>query len=267
MKNKLITNLIDLTIKNMDNPDLPYINLIENDKSFCKYSYKGWVDNFYLRDVKSNSIVRLDLRKEKDLFLLFVLASSWSKNTRWENAVFFVTNFILMDDFSISDWSNEDFLNEKIACRSKDCFDIQTKVQGLCSRIKLSFKSDFYPSVKVLADSWENIKAQLEYSSRTANWIAFIDYMYTIEGLGTGKKKMRIKIPLLLRELRCQNIFNNIDGKYCCVADKRVREAYNTYLNKGLPGNYLKASEVIWNDFGELYDIPPFAFEDLKQFM
>ena len=29
-----------------------------------------------------------------------------------------------------------------------------------------------------------------------------------------------------------------------------------------LPQNYLKASEIIWNDFGTLYDIPAFACED-----
>lgn len=265
MTNKLINNLINLTIKNRDNHAFPYINLKYNDMSLWKYSYKGWVDDFNLRNIFDNSIIRLDLTKEKDLFLLFVLASCWSKNTRWENAVFFVTNFLLMDDFFIEDFSNSIFIDEKMNNRFTDCMNIQTKVKGINSRIKLSFKSDFYPSLKVLADNWNKIKYQLEYSEKTSDWETFINFMASIEGLGTGKKKMRIKIPLILRELRCQNIFNNIDGKYCCVADKRVRQAYCDYLKKSLPYNYLKASEVIWNDFGELYDIPPFAFEDLKE--
>ncbi|MFO7815125.1 MAG: hypothetical protein R6V14_05250 [Halanaerobiales bacterium] len=79
---------------------------------------------------------------------------------------------------------------------------------------------------------------------------------------------MRIKIPLILRELRCQNIYKDIPGKYCCVPDARVKNAAQQ-LNIKLPyinsiSNLLKASGVIYKHFGDLYDIPLFAYEDLK---
>lgn len=118
-----------------------------------------------------------------------------------------------------------------------------------------------------MAQNWLQIKSKLKDAYISNNWKLFIDYLSSIEGLGSGKKRMRIKIPLILRELKCQNIYNNIDGKYCCVADERVRKTYIEYFSKKLPLNYLKASEIIWNDFGELYDIPLFAYEDLKKYM
>ena len=73
---------------------------------------------------------------------------------------------------------------------------------------------------------------------------------------------MKIKIPFILRELRCQKIYSNIDGEYYCVADERVRKAYKS-LRKELPTNYLEASSKIYKDFGDLYDIPAFAYFDL----
>lgn len=48
------------------------------------------------------------------------------------------------------------------------------------------------------------------------------------------------------------------------MADARVKEAYKT-LNLRLPVDYIKASQVIYNDFGDVYDIPPFALNDFIQ--
>ena len=130
-------------------------------------------------------------------------------------------------------------------------------------RKKIAFRKDIYNSVNKLALNWYDIKSKMKQADLLSNWQIFIDYLSGIEGLGAGNKKMRIKIPLILRELRCQNIYNNIDGKYCCVADERVRNAYKS-LGKKLPVSYLKASEIIYNDFGDLYDIPPFAYYDFN---
>lgn len=79
---------------------------------------------------------------------------------------------------------------------------------------------------------------------------------------------MRIKIPLILRELRCQSVFSNIPGELCCVPDERVKvtskELGITIPNVTSINSLLKASKVIYDNFGDLYDIPLFAYEDIK---
>ncbi len=82
---------------------------------------------------------------------------------------------------------------------------------------------------------------------------------------------MRIKIPLILRELRCQNVYHYIRGKDCCVPDERVKLAAKS-LGIKMPHinnlqNLFKASEIIYKKFGDLYDIPLFAYEDIKKYL
>ena len=96
-----------------------------------------------------------------------------------------------------------------------------------------------------------------------------MNFMKNINGLAGPSKKMSIKIPLILRELRCQNIYDNIPGEFCCVADKRVVDA-SKKIGIKLPyvtrttNNLIKVSTIIYELFGDLYDIPLFAKEDLK---
>ncbi|MDC1105131.1 hypothetical protein OAT16_00400 [Prolixibacteraceae bacterium] len=97
-----------------------------------------------------------------------------------------------------------------------------------------------------------------------------MEFLREIKGLGVGDKKMLIKIPLILRELRCQGIYNNISGKLCCVPDARVYDATKE-LQINLPvTNSLRSlkdsSEVIYELFGNLYDLPLFAYFDLKDY-
>ncbi len=256
MQKKLIKYLIDLTINNKDNENFSYINLDENN------NYRGWVTNFNLKYNIDGTVVKLDLHKEKDLFLLFVLASAWSRTGPWENAVFFTT-YLKFKNYDIEKWQNNSFVEEEMNNRYINCQEIINKVSGIEYRQKVTFRKDLYNSVYILANKWEEIKFHMNIASQNQDWKTFIDFLSSIEGLGSAKNKMRIKIPLILRELRCQNIYHNINGKYCCVADKRVRDTYNNYLHNKLPQDYIKASELIWDDFGTLYDIPAFAYEDL----
>ena len=254
MSKDLVEKLITLTINNKNK--YPYINLDDDN------NYNGWVTDFNLRNNDNKSAIKLDLHKEKDLFLLFVLATAWSKTGPWENAVFFTT-YIKLKNIGVKQWCNIEFVKNEINKKNISCQEITNKVSGINYRKKISFRKDFYNSVYILANKWQEIKDYMEISSQKQNWKIFIDYISSIEGLGSGRNKMRIKIPLILRELKCQNVYPNIDGKYCCVADERVRKAYSNYLHKNLPQDYLKASEIIWNDCGTLYDIPAFACEDL----
>lgn len=255
MKNRLITSII----QNKDN--LSYINLNKDN------SYKGWTSNFSII-LPNNEKMHLDLTIESDLFLLFVLASSWSKTGPWENAAYFTTYLKHRKKDDINIWIDDEFINNEITSRAFNAGDIVNLSNGLIPRKKVSFRKDYYSSVSVLAQNWEEIKVNLEEASHTGDYLVFVNFMNSIQGLGAGTNRMRIKIPLILRELRCQHIYDNIPGKLCCVPDERVFSSAKE-LGIKLPRissirNMLRASEIIYDNFGDLYDIPLFAFEDVK---
>lgn len=243
----MLDKLRNLTVKNQKK--LAYINLDENN------SYKGWVSDFCLTYLPTNTSISLDLTQETDLFLLFVLASAWSRTGPWENALFFTAYLKLHYDI-------QKVLNQEIKIIPNEFNFNENDFNGIKSRKTVSFRTDFYDSVDVLLNNWDDIKKVLQISEKLSNWKIFIEYISSIKGLGTNNNSMKIKIPFILRELRCQNIYSNIDGKYCCVADERVRKTYR-FMRRKLPLDYLEASKKIYKDFGDLYDIPAFAYEDL----
>lgn len=256
MRDKLIAALI----KNRDK--LPYINLNSNNE------YQGWTYNFNI--VLPNGMkMCLNLKQEDDLFLLFVLASSWSKTGPWENAAFFTTYLKESKKASIDLWLDEAFVKLEIENSGKNAQNIVRACSGLTARKKVSFRSDFYSSISVIAKNWSIIKEKLETASLQNDYMIFINYICSLDGLGAGKKRMRIKIPLILRELRCQKIYSNIPGELCCVPDERVKKS-SKEIGLKIPhvnsiDSLFKASAVIYNYFGDLYDIPLFAYEDLKE--
>ena len=226
--------------------------------------YNGWVSDFNLKVNKTGAIVKLDLHTERDLFLLFVIASAWSRSAKWENAVFFTTYLKQENDWEIKTWLDNNFIKAEIEKREEATKNILSKVSGIKPREEVSFRSDLFHSVQVLSQNWNSIKQKLNCAKGNNDWNSFIAYIGSIVGLGIKGKRMRIKIPLILRELKCQRIYN-ISGEYCCVVDKRVRDTYKKYIEKKLPHDFLSASKEIWNDFGELYDIPAFAYEDFRK--
>lgn len=255
MKDKLIATII----KNKTN--LAYVNINDNNE------YMGWIHNFNIKTVTGENVC-LNLFKEKDLFLLFVLASSWSKTGPWENAAFFITYLKLTSKDDINLWLDSEFVNNEIRNSIQNSNYITEVCTGLTPRKKVSFRKDYYSSVVVIAENWDEIKQHLERASQEGDYWIFIEYISSIEGLGAGKNKMRIKIPLILRELRCQKIYDNIPGELCCVPDERVKLS-SKEIGINLPTitsikSLFKASKIIYDNFGDLYDIPLFAYEDIK---
>lgn len=252
--------LIAAVIKNKNT--LSYINLNSNNE------YQGWTHDFNIV-LPSGINMRLDLNKEEDLFLLFVLASSWSKTGPWENAAFFTTYLKESNKAKIELWLDDAFVKSEIDNSDMNAQRIVKICSGLVARRKVSFRSDFYSSISVIAKNWSTIKEKLETSNSQNDYMIFIDYIGSLDGLGAGQKRMRIKIPLILRELRCQRIYPNIPGELCCVPDERVKES-SRKIGIKIPhvnsiDSLFKASAVIYSHFGDLYDIPLFAYEDLKQ--
>ncbi|MBE5954983.1 MAG: hypothetical protein E7253_00855 [Lachnospiraceae bacterium] len=243
---------------------LPYINLNE------KNEYAGWVSDFHIFFINGENM-KLDLSDKSDLFLLFVLASAWSRSGAWENAAFFVAYLKYHGYAEPEQWRNTVFVEELCAKRYEEA----DRIYEYCivkkkTRKKLAFRSDIYDSIHILACNWDAIGEQLEKSNDNNDFESFIYFMRTIEGLGC-KKRMLIKITLILRELRCQKIYQNIPGYLCCVPDRRVVQACKK-LNIKLPvvqdtKGLISASKRLYEYFGELYDIPPFAYDDVMEDM
>lgn len=241
--------------------ELPYANIGEKNK------YKGWVNNFNL-STRSGQTIKLDLKKDNDLFLLFVLAIVWSRTGQWENSAFFVSYLIINEKDNVSYWLEDNNITLEKNNRIQSAKITSKSLTGHIPRKRISFRKDIFNSIFLLATKWDEIKVILQKSEEQKDFKIFMTYMRDIKGFGVGDRKMLIKIPLILRELRCQNIYNNISGELCCVPDARVFDA-GKELNIKIPRtgnleNLILSSTKIYKLFGDLYDIPLFAYNDLK---
>jgi len=80
--------------------DIAYICLNNENK------YSGWTSDFGF-ELPDGNRMKFDLKDEGQLFLLFVLASAWSRPGRWENAAFFTAYLAYngYDDYKL--WQND----------------------------------------------------------------------------------------------------------------------------------------------------------------
>lgn len=240
---------------------LEYINLNE------KNMYSGWVTDFHIC-LNNEKNVSLDLKKENELFLLFVLVLAWSRSDRFENAPFLIAHIKSKGLDEIEYWKKDENKLKEIKERKINAKNIEKITTGLIPRKRVSFRSDIFESIYTLAKKWDEIYNSLKSFDSNKDYIGFMEYINKIAGLGYGRNSMFIKIPLILRELRCQNVFENIPGELCCVIDKRVIYACNI-IGIEIPTRYnsisylVNSSKIIYKYFGDLYDIPLFAYEDI----
>jgi len=264
-----------------------------NSKKDPKYCYAGWVSAFHIK-LPNGESMKLDLSQKKDLFLLFVLAVAWSRLGQWENAACFVTYLRYMSKNEGKDYDNykcwagegrsEDIKTEILASYREV---IKNFVFDTNPRKRITFRGDIFKSIGILADNWDdkiNIIRELKKAGEKGTYRKFMLEMRRIEGLGSGKKKMMIKIPLILRELRCQGFYSNIPGELCCVPDERVTNVcigddgplyykpesiikFNSITSKdeNVIDKLCEASAKIYEMFGDWYDIPLFAYADLSK--
>lgn len=243
-------------------------------------SYRGWVSDFgftYGDNPATAQPMQLDLSTDTDLFLLFVLASAWSRTGPWENAAILTAYLKHMRWSNYQAWTDIDTVNGRRE-EAQAALLNETFYYTLPTRRKVAFRSDTFTSIGVLANHWNDIFRSLialRGQGLEGPWIDFMNDLRIIEGLGVGTRRMMIKIPLILRELRCGGgDWANIPGRLCCVADARVIEAAGNI--SGMPilnpqirhtgnpiGGLINASTAIYENFGDLYDIPLFAYEDV----
>ena len=241
-------------------------------------TYGGWVTDFHIRFKEMN--MALNLHEEADRFLLFVLAVAWSRTGQWENSAFFVSYLKLVKGLNsmqkIRNWVDGKLINGKLESLSKDYAEQAAKKLVLdCEpRDKISLRYDTLESIKVLMENWDGIEAKLAISNAKSDYTNFTDKMRSIDGLGATRNgkpaRMSMKILLILRELRIQGVYDNIPGELCCVPDARVKKAAKNIsdlklLQYGSFEAHLKNSKLIYEKFGDWYDIPLFAYEDLRK--
>lgn len=218
--------------------------------------YVGWVSNLAIElptdegEMKSS----LDLKQEKDLFILFALAGAWAHVGSWKNGAYFAA-YLLNTNWEIDDWRDIHFCNEQISQAKKWLINVADKV----NERGLFLRRDLGDANWRLALAWNDIKENLKIAGDDGNWDNFIRYLRTLKIVNCGKKAMNAKAILILRELRCQGIYPNIPGRLCCVADRRVCGFYFQFWKETLPNDKVKASERIYEDWGDLYDMPAFA--------
>lgn len=252
---KLIKEFIRL------NYTLDYANLNENNE------YLGWVSNFKFK-LPNEELMYLDLNKENDKFLLFALAIAWSRTGPWENAAAFVAYLKIENKDNPHYWLNKENIVYEKKNRANNAIKTEKQLIEFNHRKKISFRADIFESMNILAINWDEINECLTVSSVTGDYIPFMKYLRSIEGLAGKSRRMNIKIPLILRELRCQNIYDNIPGELCCVPDERVYEACEN-LDINLPKfrkrdieELISISSIIYGLFGDLYDLPLFAYNE-----
>lgn len=275
---------------------VPYANP-KYDKSTKSYSYGGWISDFKTYNLKTEKKIYLDLSEEKDLFLLFVLASCWSRTGHYESSAYFVTYLKDQKKDDPDYWKQStNFVKEKKDCETIKSF-IQSNYYQFTTR-SISINTNFIDSTFGIAKNWDNIKAKLNEANTAENkkdgWKEFMIYMNSLEGLaggcgfyndGTVRKvpsknnkgesillnsKMVIKIPLILREMRVAKLYEDIPGEYCCVPDARVcktvKQAFSDIKlgGHGTINSLIKSSSTIYKEFKDWYDVPLFAYYDIQ---
>lgn len=262
-----------------------FLEKCNTDLSISKYvlgrlddqkRYMGWVGN--QDDTSTYKTLKLNLNQPNDQFLLYCLASAWSASGQWENAA----TLIYAMKTSNSElscptaWSSDRFEKSRSEAqenfyKNKDIFQPRRKVNKP--------REDIFPAIRELAIRWNYIQNLMLLANENSAWESFVFEIREIKGLAPGNRCLNIKIPLILRELRCQNIFDNIPGGLCCVPDARVIDAIKYLKIKGRlqkdcnlstcrPSDaktLIRFSKAIYTIYGDLYDIPLFAVADLYQ--
>jgi len=249
--------------------------------------YLGWVSDFGFS--LDGEKFFLDLNNWNDVFLLFALSIAWSKNSRWENAALFVAYLRYYSKDTPDYWLKEENVQKEIKNARKSRKEILKKVENFNYRSYPAFSKDIFPPMKTLSENWNEIKEALEHlkslkNVKLKNAISFALKLRNIPNLAPGGKRLLVKIPLIMRELRCQEVIN-FPGEVCCVIDSRVKEAIKelfgsefnalrvspaikrtlSEINDSSFRSVFRKSERVYSLFGDLYDIPLFLYFECKE--
>ena len=226
--------------------------------------YRGWIEDTF------------NLRLEGDIFKLFTLAINWNTNISWEIglATFEILNemgFLTIEQLKNMDsvektrrkmnsWNFKYLVKHRIR-------QIQQRPYASPRKVQSGPRRTWVDAYHVAATNWNLIRKWLNVDEILRGGMPHVDGRKFIDGLkdlfvinfdGKARRMLNVKTFLICRELRCQNVIN-IDTKYCCVPDSRVREQLKIL---GFPTSYsyYKDSETLAYYFKQLYDLPVFFF-------
>ncbi len=74
-------------------------------------------------------------------------------------------------------------MEKEIQEKEKNAISIFKDCKGIIPRKKISFRKDYYKSIKVLAEKWSEILASLDISEKSRDYSFVINYIGSIEGL------------------------------------------------------------------------------------
>jgi len=223
--------------------------------------YVGWVTRFPNTLYKGQS-VRWNLKTAKHRFALYMLASAWSRNGKWEGLVRMAVE---MTEGANQDWLDPDYWRSNPKNLEQSFSEM---LQAARANVAIengrnaTAREDCVDSFISIARRINEIEAALGLAGPNDRFDGKEAYqqMRQFKGTGVGTNAWKIKILLIFRELRCQG-FGHFPGCLCCVPDQRVRNYYAANIG-ALPINDLEASARIYHDFGDLYDLPAFYWQD-----
>lgn len=247
-------------------------------------NYGGWFNAFPVNfDIKNNENFQFNFKKEIDIIALIFLATLWNMpNYKWENAVGLIGVLQNRNLLDISEWSSRKFidnLDKKLLETEMNNFNlnpglykrghlyIKAGKDGVFERLhKISREYDYLKNIfriedilngnkplieETIFNKMDNEKLKIETKGRNGKIIK--------------KPLLRVKVPLILRELKCKDAID-VDDKYCCVPDTRVKKimtiiGYPQELGFDI-NSVINNSEIISKFFGNYYDLPLFDFID-----
>lgn len=242
--------------------------------------YGGWFNAFPVRfNKEANENFQFNFRNEKDIVALIFLATIWNVlNYKWENAVGLIGVLYNENMLNIKEWTSRNFiekLDKKLLENKMNNLDLQKRerlfiksgADGVFERLyKISSEYDYLRDILKIDDILKGNKPQID----RAIFYKFDNEKLKIDSKGRNQKiikkpLLRVKVPLILRELKCAGAID-IEDKYCCVPDTRVRKMMTII---GYPqenghdiNSVIKNSETISKYFGSYYDLPLFDFAD-----
>lgn len=257
--------------------------LIINETYPNSNGYKGWFEEYPMKfDKEAEENFNFDFNKEKDIIALIFLATIWNiPNYKWENSVGFVAVLHKENLLDIDKWSSQSFIE------SLGKNELVSKMNNLGSEL-LDVRGNLYikggkdgvfQRLNIVAREYGFLKETLQIDEILKGNVPKLDYnifpkfdnprlMVEVKGKNNNtirKPVLRVKVPLILRELKCCNKIE-ISGEYCCVPDTKVKQmmktiGYNPCLDYDT-SSVIHNSKIIYKYFGSHYDLPLFDFSD-----
>lgn len=235
--------------------------------------YRGWVRDFGY-DVKGNTLF-LDLQDDSNWWPLFLLAIGWSYTGQWENSSAFLGVLKDLDLLQYEKWQElgaieileNAQMHLKKLLHSSSPFPFPWNTLPRQHR-RVSFPNNWKLGMGKAIEVWPEARklfaAAISGDISGAEFIRRFREAPLFEGLASktvvSKARIKVKIPLILRELRTQG-YNMIEAKYCAIPDSRVmdvRDRLGLYSSQ----DFLELVTQIGEVYGDFYDMPLFEFAD-----